>query len=57
LYPATPSPSHFERAPTVEIRDWQRKEALQQIRVKHRGECGRKKILAEDVVRFVFESE
>ena len=50
-------PSQFERTPAIEIRNWERKEALHQIRVKHRGECGRKKILAEDVVRFVFEFE
>src|SRR4030095_12454891 len=50
-------PSDFERAPAVEIRDWKGKEALHQIRVKHRGECRRKKIPAQDVMRFVFEFE
>ena len=29
---------------------------MHEIRVKHRGEGGRKKILAEDVVRFFFET-
>ena len=41
--------------PAVEIRDWKRKKALQQIRVKHRSECGRKKILREDFGACVFE--
>jgi len=50
-------PSHFERPRAVEKWDGAGDKPLNEIRVKHRGECGIKKILAKDVVRFVFEFE
>ena len=50
-------PTHLQGSAAIEIGNWERNEALDQIRIEHGGESRRKKVLAEDCVRFVFELE